>query len=260
MEKSIEQGLIKINNSISHKETGTIITSAKADHNGYLHFQLSEGYNFPEGPSYIIDLIYLQIVAFFPNVNENNNRFYYTTTNSDTIKEIKLDESNLDVEEYGKEIKNGMVENGDNPDAITISLIKGSGKVRINISHGYKIYFNSDRTWQGPLGFDDVILEEGIHKSNRKCNMTPTRMVHFAVDLVDNKCVRYEGKKSNIIFSFSADLVYGRLVEFRPKIGEARRKLSKLTFDDFLGQLFDDKNKPVKLEHTTVHAQFNISH
>ena len=197
--------LKKIRNRALNKEKATITIDGKCNNQGELIQSFEESFKFSDDATHTVSLTMLVMPALFPNLDKNDNKFFYH--NGTTDKEFTIDTGCYDIDEYGDMVKAKIKANNDNPDNITIKLNKGSGLVNIDIKNNYKVYLKAGR-WYKCLGFDlnqtgepVLTLTTGISTSKRIANVTPTQVIHVECDLVDQRYNKYNGKASKIIYS-----------------------------------------------------------
>ena len=248
--------LIKLRNRTLVKERATITIDSSLNKNGELIHSFDSELKFSDDATHTISLTMLVMPALFPNLDNENNKFFYY--NGTTEKTLTIDTGSYDIDEYGDIVKELLKVNNDDPDCITIRLNKGSGKCIVKIKDNYRVYFRNG-SWYKSLGFDlNTPLQAGTHFSHRIVNVTSTQVIHVECDLVDSRHNKYDGKPSQIIYSFPADLPYGQLYEFRKDYNLTAKTLGRKIFNSLKLKFYDSKMKPITVLGEEVNCELQI--
>ena len=251
----------KLNDTLSRKEHITLDIEGTCDNTGILVMQLSRTVKLNNNFTHKIALVSLETTAFFPNVDNSCNKFYYSIGNGN-IKIINVPTGAYDISDeqdanfsYNQIIKKGIHSNGDTPDNIKISLVGPTGKVMIEIKGEYRVYFNRDNTWRNRLGFHSVNLAAGIHTSNNIANVLPTQKIYVGCNL----CVGSIGKGigRNVLFSFSNHNEYGSPIILAPNPLRPR-ELQMKEFDSVRLEFFSEDGEPINFQGSQVTGEIAI--
>lgn len=248
--------LRKIRNRALNKEKGTIRIDGHCNAQGELAQSFFEAYSFSEDATHTISLTMLVLPALFPNLDDTCNKFFYNDGNID--KEFTIDTGCYNIDEYGKMVQAKIKQLGDNPENIKILLNTGSGKVIIEIKNNYKVYFKT-HSWFRCLGFNlNQTLTNGISISSRIANVTPTQVVNIECDLVDPRCNKFNGKQSQVLFSFPVDAVFGELLTFTNDPNKTAKTLGKKHFDSVCLKFYDTNHKPITAMNKEINVELQI--
>ena len=178
--------------------------------------------------------------SFFPNLTESNNKFYYAGADND-IKEVTLLTARYEIKDYAEAIANAIPKvNNMNP--IEISLSASTGRVVIKLANDYKVYFDRDNTWRDELGFESVILNARENVANHIANILKIHKIYLSCDICKESY--FNGKQSNILWSFSNSKRYGYPLSFSIQ-KRLYRELNKKSFNKIIFTFTDDIGKPV---------------
>src|SRR5438105_3055808 len=100
----MEDALQKLNNTLSRKRVEYIEIADKCNMNGEIKYKFNSKMEFDPNYDYKVSLISGEMTSFFPNLNETNNKFYYSTKPR-KIEEITLENGAYDVDTYYKKLK-----------------------------------------------------------------------------------------------------------------------------------------------------------
>jgi hypothetical protein len=236
----MEAAIERLQNLLSNKRIESYEIVGNCDPNGQIILQLPFQAEFKEDASYYVSLVELSTTSFFPNLTESNNKFYYAGPDDD-IKEITLFTGCYEIKDYAEAIANAIPKvNNMNP--IEISLSASTGRVNIKLIENYKVYFNRENTWRDELGFDSVILNARENVAINIANILKIYKVYLSCDIC--KGSYYNGKQSNILWSFNNSKRYGYPLSF---IIQKRlyKELNKKSFNKITFTFTDDSGKPV---------------
>ena len=73
----MEDKLSELNNMLSCKRKEVIYVNGLVNKNGVLREVFSEAFIFDSKFDYYVKLTKLQVTSYFPNLTEDNNKFYY---------------------------------------------------------------------------------------------------------------------------------------------------------------------------------------
>jgi hypothetical protein len=247
-------------NLFSHKESIVIDIDGTCDDRGVLLQELRQPVDLNPNVTHQIALVSLETSSYFPNVTSRNNKFYYSTTNSNTVKTITLISGAYEVKQYNDEVKLAIKANSDDEKNITIEVVESTARTRVILENGYKVYFNFERTWRDCLGFRAKNLTtDGTHLSDTIGNIMPTQKIYVGCNL----CAGSNGNKNkpnrgNVLYSFPNTKKFGFPLNIVPPVLRRRELLLK-TFDSVRLEFFSDDNEPVNFMGSQVTGELIIS-
>ena len=164
-------------------------------------------------------LISLETYYSYPNINEKNNVFTYSSDNGATWKTITLPKGSYTLGAIQKEIKRGMRENGDYDEENETYPISALGNVNtfqivLKIGAKYIVNFRVKNSIRTVFGFDDKKYGEGLHKSESIVNILPINSIQVHVSNVIGSYTR--GTPSSVIYSFFPNVAPGIKIIERP--------------------------------------------
>ena len=169
----------KLVDAISRKERFTIRVIKKCNDNGEIDVSLNPPFKPRRSDaSFYISLIDFATTNLVSNVNESNNKFYYN--NGTAEKVVTMQTGFYLIEYYNAEVKRVLKENGDQEDAINITINDSTGLVNITLGRDYSVLFDKDNTFRTQLGFDSTVLRgNGNHIASRVCDLWPTQNIYM---------------------------------------------------------------------------------
>ena len=145
----------------------------------------------------------LETYYSYPNINEENNVFTYSSDDGATWKTITLPKGSYTLGAIQKEIKRGMRENGDEEnETYPISVLGNVNTFQIvlKIDTKYIVNFRKKNSIRSVFGFNDKKYGEGLHKSKSIVNILPVNSIQVHVSNVVGSYTR--GTPSSVIYSF----------------------------------------------------------
>ena len=129
-----------------------------------------------KGVPHEIALVSLETYYSYPNINEENNVFTYSSDDGATWKTITLPKGSYTLGAIQKEIKRGMRENDDYDEENETYPISVLGNVNtfqivLKINEKYVVDFNVKNSIRSVFGFSSKKYEEGLHKSEDIVNI-----------------------------------------------------------------------------------------
>lgn len=249
----------KLLNHFSHKESVTIEIDGVCDENGVLVQELTKTIKLNENVTHQIALVSLETSSYFPNVTSENNKFYYSVKDSETVKEITLIPGAYDIKQYSDEIKKAVNQNGDQEKNITIEMIEGTGRIRVILDGGYKVFFNRPNTWRDCLGFHAKdLITDGSHLSDKIARILPIQKINVGCNLCSGSIGnKNKPNRGNILFSFPNSKKFGVPLTLAPTVLRRRELLTK-TFDTVRLEFFSDDNEPINFLGSQITAELTI--
>lgn len=168
-------------------------------------YNLPKPLTLPSNRKYEAALLYFAGDNYLPNVDNTNNRFTYSSDRGTTWKTITIAEGAYELADIITEIKQKMINAGDNADAINITASLNTFLSTIEITdEKYQIDFNPDNSLRHLLGFNPTILaKKARYESPKTVQITTAKAINIHCSLV---CQSYDsnGLESDIIYSFPA--------------------------------------------------------
>jgi len=255
MDDRVEKALTHLTSTLNQKDVYSIEISGKADSNGVLNTNMSNRPELKRDVAYKISLVSFSTVSFFPNLTRACNKFYYKKKNDREYTTIRFDTGGYNIKDYNDIVGMNMKANGDDSRCITIFLLP-SGKTSITLTDGYSVDFTKEKTWRSVLGFDAVELKtDGIHKSTNVADVVPVQKVYIKCNLCSGSY--FNGKDSNILFSFPNNKRYGAPLNFSPN-PLIPLKLQTTNLDNIRLSFSDEDGNPVDFSGYNICCQLLI--
>ena len=210
---------------------------------------------------YYVSLIAAELNSLFPNIIKGkNDKFYYLQNNQEHV--ITFTEEAYEIEDLNAHLQMKL-----NPGHNTVladecfkfMIDKGSGRCKIFLTQGYKIDFTKEDTFRNILGIDSVIIEhqalQPYYESPRMCDVVLSSKIYIHCDIVKG-CI-YDGKQSDILYSFPNDIEFGHLINIKPQFKREHLLVNK-TFSEMNVYFTDQNNNPVTFMYTNVTLTFEI--
>ena len=147
----------KLNNMLSTKETKAYsITGRITTADGSFVCKMDNTQQFKEGVNHYVYLRSFTGWSNFPNLSDNNNKFYYNKQvfGKWFSNEITVPYGACNVIDYSTFINKELEKRGDPGEPIKLSVQKNSAKCTLHIKKGYDVDFKREGTWVKTLGFE----------------------------------------------------------------------------------------------------------
>src|SRR5438876_1111920 len=138
MKDKVETALKQHSSTLSQKDVVCIELVGHCDNQGVMETKMINPAKLSPNVSHKISLVSFHTTSFFPNLTAANNKFYYN--NGTANREVTLDTGGYNIKDYYDAIQVAMKANGDDPKNLVIELIEATGKTRIILQNGYKVY------------------------------------------------------------------------------------------------------------------------
>ena len=227
------------------------MTSLKFDNcvesnkNYYLDFPIT----LDENKKYRAGLVYFSGWNNIHNIDNTNDKFFYSDNNGQTINTIKFIHGAYDINDLDKEIKRKMFPNETKKEyPINLQVFKMGSKVALDITDNkYSVIFKNDSKLNNLLGFkENKTYNKGYHIAENHANITHIQTIHIACDFIESNYVLNEDtKRVPIIYSFPAYTVPigARIVE---KPSNPRMYNVYKNVIEFVNiRIFDNKNNDI---------------
>ena len=154
---------------------------------------------------YEIALVNLETYYSFPNIDETNNVFIYSTDNGNSWEKIKIPVGSYEIDDLNNTIQFEMEKRGhydeiNNEYYIKISAYSNTLKSVLIIESGYQVDFNQQNSLSKVLGFTGTKYTEGFHESENVVNILTINSILVNIDIIGGSYVN--GKPKNTIYSF----------------------------------------------------------
>ena len=165
MNDKIELAIKQVSSVLAQKDVVSIELVGTCNAQGIMEVKMNNPPILNKNVSHKISMTSFTSTSFFPNLTESNNKFYYRNGTDTKDKVVTLDTGGYDISDYYEEIKTAMIANNDDPQNLVIELVPATGKVRITLKNGFKVYFYMENnTWRDVLGFGNVYLTVSARK------------------------------------------------------------------------------------------------
>ena len=243
----MESDIEKLSNKLAFKEIKTYELSGKVDSNGLLSQTFNSEQKFNRESSHFIYLVSLEVASIFPNVKKDiNDKFYFCLDGIDKIKTIN--QGGYEIIDYCK-----ALDIDDKKIKFEVSL--NTGKCIITIANNSKVDFTKNDTFRNQLGFDAVLLTEGINISQRLCNVQVSQKIYVDCNL----CVGSlrNGIPTQIIYSFPNSLKFGYLITEKPRFARKKELLLK-NFHEIRMYFYDQDHNAVDFGGELITLEITI--
>ena len=171
------------------------------------------------GVNHEMALTSLETYHSFPNINEKNNIFKYSSDNGATWKIIEIPKGSYGLLGIYNEILRGFRENGDYDEVnqkypIILLGNKNTSQIIMEISANYNVDFTTENSINTVLGFNSIIYKEGNHKSENIIEILPVNSIFVHVENVIGSYML--GIASSVIYSFFPNVAPGVKIIERP--------------------------------------------
>ena len=171
------------------------------------------------GVEHEIALTSLETYHSFPNINEKNNIFKYSSDNGTTWKIIKIPKGSYGLLGIYNEILKGFRENGDYDEInkkypIILLGNKNTSQIIMEISANYNVDFTVANSINTVLGFNSIKYNEGNHKSENIIEILPVNSIFVHVENVIGSYML--GIASSVLYSFFPNVAPGVKIIERP--------------------------------------------
>ena len=194
--------LEKIVKNTDHKTSFQIIVSGNKSS---FNTRLNPKIELDRDKLYEIALVNLETYYCFPNIDETNNVFVYSTDNGNSWEKIKIPVGSYEIDDLNNTIQFEMEKRGhydeiNNEYYINISANSNTLKSVLIIESGYQVDFNQQNSLSKVLGFTGTKYEEGFHESENVVNILTINSILVNIDMISGSYVN--GATKNTIYSF----------------------------------------------------------
>ena len=183
--------------------------------------QFSEDIKLQDDVDYQIGLVWFEGTNSIPNIStkENNNKFKYY--NGTVWKTLTIPDGGYEINILNEKIQKLMKDNNDylagKTDKYYITLTGDVTELNTSfeITNGYKIDFSITNSFNDLIGFDNIILHVGTHKSTNTVEMAKVKTIKILTNLTTDWFVN--GSKSNVLYSSPIPSPMGYSFKIFPK-------------------------------------------
>jgi hypothetical protein len=254
----------KLLDRLSCKETVIIDIIGRCDDNGILIQQLPRTIHLKPDVSHQIALQSLESTSFFPNLTKENNKFYYTITNSTVEHVIEFLPGAYQIEDYNLSLQRSLIAKGhcnnQNVCYIKIDIDTATCRTIITLSEGYKVYFNKPNTWRKCLGFNARNLTtNGTHISDDIVSIVPIQKIYMSCNLCAGSISSDSViNKGDILFSFPNSKKFGYPLILAPNNLGPRQLITK-SINTIQLRFFSNDDAPVNFMGKMITGEIVIT-
>ena len=194
--------LEKIAKNTEHKTSFQTIVS---DNKTSFNTRFNPNIELDRDKVYEIALVNLETYYSFPNIDESNNIFVYSSDNGNSWVKIKIPEGSYEIDDINNTIQQEMKKRGHhdsiNKDyCINISANSNILKSILILEKDYQVDFNQQNSLARVLGFTGAKYTGGFHESENVVNILSINSILVNIDIISGSYVN--GTTKNTIYSF----------------------------------------------------------
>ena len=245
----MESKLLKLNNKLNIKRIDYIEIQGTCDKNGEYNNSFIDIMRYDDEYDYYITLTSAQFSSLFPNiVKDKNDKFYYLE--NDILRTLTFTEGAYEVNHI-----NAIIQQKVSNESIKLVVDQGSARCKIVLNQEYKIDFTRNDTFRDILGFDAVIVDQPFIESPKICDLLISTNIYIHLDIA--KLSIFQGKSTDIIYSFSNNIAFGHLINLNIR-QKREHLLVKKYFLDLTIYFTDQNNSPIDFMQSVVTLTFEI--
>ena len=194
--------LEKIAKNTEHKTSFQTIVS---DNKTSFNTRFNPNIELDRDKVYEIALVNLETYYSFPNIDESNNIFVYSSYNGNLWVKIKIPEGSYEIDDINNTIQQEMKKRGHqdsiNKDyCINISANSNILKSILILEKDYQVDFNQQNSLARVFGFTGAKYTGGFHESENVVNILSINSILVNIDIISGSYVN--GTTKNTIYSF----------------------------------------------------------
>ena len=159
---------------------------------------------------YEMALVNLETYYSFPNVDNTNNTFKYSSDGKQTWNSIEIAVGCYEIKSLNAEIKRLL-----GSDNIAVKPNLNTLKCILTIKGTYAIDFNVKNSLRTLLGFDAKQYSKGVHTSENIVNILRVNSILVHTDIVTNSYIK--GEMQPVIYNFFPNVSPGAKIIETPK-------------------------------------------
>ena len=177
--------LEKIVKNTTHKTSFQIIVS---DNKSSFNTRCNPKLELDSDKVYEIALVNLETYYSFPDIDETNNVFVYSSDNGNSWVKIKIPEGSYEIDDINNTIKHEMEKRSHydsvNEDYyINISANSNTLKSSLILEKDYQVNFNHQNSLAKVLGFTGAKYTEGFNESENVVNILRINSILVNIDI-----------------------------------------------------------------------------
>ena len=240
---------MRLNNKLNRKRIDYIKIQGTCDKNGRIKQQFTDVMIYDDEYDYYGTLTSMQCSSLFSNiVKDKTYKFYYLE--NDVLKTLTFTEGAYKIWDINVNLQLKLPN-----ESIKLIVDQGTGRCRIFLKQGYKIDFTHNDTFRDILGFDAVILDQAFTYSYKICDVGISTNIYIYLNII--KGFIFQGKSSDIIYSFPNNIAFGHLINLYIR-QEREHLLMKKYFSDFTEYFTDQNNMPIDFMQSIITLTFEI--
>lgn len=243
----MESYLEKIVDNTRSKESTIIVVSGKSA-------TLDTTYNPPirlnAKSSYELALLNLETYYSFPNVDETNNSFKFSTDDGTKWETVTIPTGCYEISSLNNEIKRLI-----GSDGIDIKPNLNTLKCILTIKKHFIIDFNTEHSLRTLLGFNPKQYSEGYHTSEEIVNILRVNSILVHTDIITSSYIK--GSMAPIIYNFFPNVSPGEKIIATP----ANLTYLPVTVDTIYHMktwLTDQDRQPLNLRGEVLTIRFHL--
>lgn len=237
--------------------------------------ELSNSYfppiNLDSNSEYCLGLIGLQTFNTIPNIEEGNNKFYYSTTTDNENKSITIPTGSYeitDIENYLQKIVCADVASGGGVDGVErddeernrnniLSLKPNNNTLKCEIKSIYDIDFTPPDSIGRILGFikKTKLKAKELHESDSPVDIIKVNSIRVECNIVSGSY--YGGKPSHTLFEFTPNVEPGYAINIEPK-NILYMPVKAKYIDNITIRLLDQLGNPVNFRNEPILVRLEL--
>jgi hypothetical protein len=203
---------------------------------------------------YEMALVNLETYNSFPNIDETNNKFVYSSDNGVTWKDLDIPTGSYEIDDLNEYIQRILKEEG-HGQCIKLRPNNNTLKAVLEIDENYKVDFTVPNPISTVLGFQSRVYSEGYNESEHIVNINSVNSLRVTSDIIGSSYAN--GTTENIIYSFFPSVGPGY------KIIESPHNLVYLpitlySISSMETKLIDQNGKLINLRGEELSIRFHI--
>lgn len=220
------------------------ITLALTGDQSRLHTTFYPEIELDERFSYSCSLLDFYTYNSIPNINESNNKLYFSRDKNTFVK-MSVPVGSYEINQIVAILEEALLEK-----KIKFSVIVNKNTMKCKIHCDAIIDFSRKDSIGSVFGFNERILDANvIHRSDRLVNIQPVNNIRIDCDLTTGSF--HNGKSTHTIYEFSPSVDPGYKINIQPKhliyLPVTKRRISELNISivDQNGELVDFRGETI---------------
>ena len=209
---------------------------------------------------YEIALVNFETYYLFPNIDETNNVFVYSTDNGNWWAKIKIPGGSYKIDDINNTIQHEMEKRGHhdliNEDYyINISANSNTLKSVLILEKDYQVDFNHQKSLSKVVGFTGAKYTGGFHESENVVNILSIKSILVNIDIISGSYVN--GMTKNTIYSFFPKVSPGYKIIKTP-VNLVYLPITLYIIDRLKVSITDQDNHLLNLRNEKLTIRFHI--